>query len=102
MRRIPLTATPNQRLTATIDRVRYGLSFKTARGVLTCSVEVNGAPVISGARVLAGELIIPYRYLETGNFLLRTPDGELPDWRALGAAHRLYFLTPAELEAIRG
>lgn len=102
MKRIPLIAAPNQRLTVTIDRVRYGLALKMARGVLTCSVSVNGADILTGGRVLAGELIIPYRYLETGNFLLRTPDGELPDWRQLGTTHRLYFLTAVELGAIRG
>lgn len=102
MRVIPLAAEANQSFTATIDNVRYEIALKTARGVLVCDITVEGVTVITGGRVLAGEMLIPYKYLETGNFIMTTVNDELPEWSQLGSTQQLYFFSPAELEALRG
>lgn len=102
MRAIPLAAVPNQQLTATIDNVRYDLSLKVARGVLACTISIDGVLIISGSRVLAGEMLIPYRYMENGNFIMTTVNNELPDWPQLGTTQQLYFFSPAELGLLRG
>lgn len=103
MRTIPLTAIPGQQFTVTLDDVRFALTIKEARGVMVCDLSANSEVVLSGTRVLAGEMIIPYRYLEdAGNFILMTINDELPDWRQFGVSQFLYYLTTAEMEAMRG
>lgn len=103
MRTIPLSAVPGQMFTMTLEDVRYAMTIKEARGVMVCDLTADNEVILTGSRVLAGEMIIPYRYLEAaGNFILQTMDDELPDWREFGQSQSLYYLTTAEMEAIRG
>lgn len=101
MRNIPLAPIANQSLSVRLDNQRLVLRIKEAEGVMVADLERDGVAVISGVRVLAGEPIIPYRYLERGNFMLNTLDGELPDWRMFGATQSLVYLTEADIEALR-
>lgn len=102
MRNIPIIATPNQSLSIRVDDTRLVLRLKEARGVMVADLERDGETVILGTRVLAGEPIIPYRYLEDGNFLLLTIDDALPDWTVFGASQTLVYMTAAEVDAIHG
>ena len=103
MRAIPLAAIPGQRISVTIDNRRYALTIKEARGAMACDISVDNVTLVTGSRVLAGEMLIPYQYLEEGgNFILQTTGDELPDWRKFGVSQGLYFLTAEELDAIRG
>lgn len=102
MRQIPLSPIPNQSLSMTIDLVRFVLRLKTTRATLVADVEINGRQVVTGTRVLAGEMILPYRYQETGNFIMTTVADALPAWPDLGGTTQLFYLTPAEMEALRG
>lgn len=100
MRKIPLAAVPGQRISVTLENRRYSLSIKEARGVVVCDIRVDDEELVAGSRVLAGEMLIPYRYLgDGGNFILQTIGDELPDWRNFGASQDLYFLTAEDLEA---
>lgn len=102
MRDIPITATANQKLTVTIDLTRFTVTLKAAVGCMTCTIEIDGVEVLTGSRVLAGEMLIPYRYRENGNFILMTEDDALPDWTEFGSTQFLRYLTPDEMDAIRG
>lgn len=102
MRTIPLVATPNQRFTVTIDNVRYDVAIKVARGVMACDVAIDGVQILTGSRVLAGEMLIPFRYMENGNFILLTENGDLPAYEQFGNTQTLVFFTAAEMGAIRG
>lgn len=102
MRNIPIAAVPNQSLSVRLDDTRLVLRLKAARGVMVADLERDGVTVILGTRVLAGEPIIPYRYLETGNFMLNTVNGALPDWRQFGVSQSLVYITAAEVGALRG
>jgi hypothetical protein len=100
MRLVPVQATPNQSFTLTIDNVRYGLRLRDLGGVMCADVVIDGETIMYGCRVLAGEPVIPYRYLENGNFVFLTLDGDLPDWRQFGLTQSLVYLSDAELAAI--
>lgn len=100
MRLVPLAAVPNQSFTLTLDNVRWVLTLKTARGVLVADVDRDGAALLRGVRVLAGEMIIPYRYLQTANFVFLTQDDELPEWGLFGVSQSLVYLTAAEMAAL--
>lgn len=102
MRDVPVTATPNQSLSILLDNERIVLRLKEANGVMVADVERDGSTIILGTRVLAGEPIIPYHYLEDGNFILLTINDELPDWQQFGQTQSLVYLTTAEVEALRG
>lgn len=102
MRTIPLSATPNQVFSVRLDDQRLVVRIKEADGVMVADVDRNEVRLLSAVRVLAGEPIIPYRYLENGNFIVLTLDEELPDWRKFGATQTLVYLTAAEVDALRG
>lgn len=97
MRNIPLAAIPNQSLSIRIGNQRLVLRIKEANGVMVADLDRNEVRVISGVRVLAGEPIIPYKYLEDGNFLLLTINGGLPEWRQFNATQNLVFITAEEI-----
>lgn len=97
MRVIPLSAAPNQQFSCLLDNRRFVLTFKQAAGVLCVDLDIGGARVLSGSRVLAGEVLIPYRYLESGNFLVLTLGGEIPNWQSLGRTQTLVYLTQDEI-----
>lgn len=75
MRLLPLSPTPNQAFTFTVNSERWGVRLFSAKGVLCADVDVGGVRILSGVRVVAGEPIIPYKYLETGNLLIITVGG---------------------------
>lgn len=102
MRTIPLTATPNQTVSVLIDAVRFTVTLKDARGVMVTDVAVDGAAILTGSRVVAGEAFIPYRYLERGNFFLLTENDDLPAWAEFGASQTLVYLTADEMAVTRG
>jgi hypothetical protein len=102
MRTIPIAAVPSQSLSIRVDNVRIVLRIKEANGVMIADVERDNTAIISGTRVLAGEPIIPYRYLEEGNFLVLTIDDELPDWREFGISQSLIYITADEVAALHG
>lgn len=58
--------------------------------------------MLSGFRIVPGTPLIPYGYLESGNFMLIVPDTELPDYNQFGLTQNLIFFSDAELVAIRG
>lgn len=97
MRNIPVAAIPNQSLTVRLDDRRLVLRLKESNGVMVADLDRDEVRIISGVRVLAGEPIIPYRYLEEGNFILLTINDELPDWREFAATQNLVYLSPAEV-----
>lgn len=102
MRNIPVQATPNQTFTATIEGARFEITLKASRGVMVADVSVDGVVRLRGTRVLAGEAIIPYRYLEDGNFYILTDGEQLPGWAEFGVSQQLVYLTPDEMAAARG
>lgn len=97
MRNIPLAAVPNQSLSVRLDDQRLVLRLKEANGVMVADLDRDNLRVLSGVRVLAGEPIIPYGYLESGNFMLLTINDQLPDWREFTATQSLVYMSPAEV-----
>lgn len=95
---IELATVPNQSLTVTLAGNRYSIALKATGTVMAATIERNGLTLISGQRIVAGEPIIPYRYLaEDGNFIVSTENDQLPDWEQFGVSQFLFFATTAEL-----
>lgn len=100
MRVVPLAASPNQSFTVTLDGARWVVRLTATNGVMSADVSRDGVVLLTGARVPAGEALIPYRYLETGNFIFTTVQDALPDWALFGVSQTLFYLSPAEIADI--
>lgn len=98
---VPLRAVPAQEFTVQIDQRRFEMHFKDAVSCVAVDLVVDGETVLLGQRVVAGTPLIPYEYLEAGNFLLLTDDEALPDWREFGVSQTLLYLSDAETTALR-
>lgn len=102
MRQISLAAIPNQSFSVTLDGRRYDLAFKDADGVMVANVARDDVVIATGQRLVAGQPVLPYRWQESGNFVLLTEGDELPDWTLFGSTQFLYFLSADELAEARG
>lgn len=98
---IGLAAVANQTLSIQLDARQYILSLHETNGTMAVSIARDGETLVSNLRVTAGTPLLPYRYQESGNFLI-TVDGEaLPYWDQFGVTQFLVYLTPDELAAYR-
>lgn len=97
-----LDAVPNQSFTANIEENRYIITLKEARGIMAATVVRNDETIVQSARVVAGTPIIPYIYLEDGNFFITTLEDDLPDWTKFGVSQSFAYITKAEIEAANG
>lgn len=101
MRQITLAAIPNQSFSVTLDGRRYELALKDADGVMVANLSRDDVVIVSGQRLVAGEPVLPYRWQESGNFVLLTENDELPDWTVFQSTQFLYWLTADELAEAR-
>lgn len=102
MMNLGLAAVPNQTLSVQLDGHAYDLTLHEATGCVAVTVVRDGVTLLSGARLIAGAPLLPYRYQEAGgNFVLTTLDGALPDTAQFGVTQFLGYLDAAELAELR-
>ncbi len=101
MQVIPLQAIPNQRFSLTLGNDAYDFRLNTCVNITTLSLMRNQAIILLGERIPPDTPIIPYRYLEAGNFILVTQNGEYPLFSQFGITQFLAFFTQDEIDAIR-
>jgi hypothetical protein len=101
MLEINLQAIPNQTFSITLDSNNYDIEINAATGCVGMSIVRNNIEVVTGMRVVAGFPVIPYQYLEDGNFVFTTANDDLPDWEQFGITQTLVYVSAAELAAIR-
>lgn len=101
MQIIPLSAVPNQQLTLRLDDDLYSIALKTVRDITIASVTRNQVKMLDGVRLVAGQPMLPYRYKETGNFVMVTANDALPLYSEFGVTQQLVYLSAAELAAAR-
>ena len=100
MLNINLATLPNQSLSVTINQVLYDLRFFLTSNVMCCDLAINSIPILSCMRLVAGSFIIPYKYLQNGNFIITTLNDELPYYTQFNSTQFLVFLTNAEIQAL--
>ena len=98
---VPLQAIPSQTLTTTLDGNLFDLTIKYTNGVMSASMIINGVDTLDNMRIVAGSPLIPYKYLEAGNFLFLTQNYELPLYTQFNITQFLVYFTAAELAAFR-
>lgn len=102
MELITLQSIPNQEVIVTLNDSRYKIQIKSASGFMTYGIERDGVVIIeNGNRIVNGAPLLPYKYMEEGNFILDIPDSELPDFTKFGSTQFLTYASQEELEAVR-
>lgn len=97
MREIMLQPVPNQRIDVSVGGIAWRIDIKAVTVGMAATVWADNELLISGTRVLANSLIIPYKYLSIyGNFIIDC-GGNAIDWRLFGRSQALYFIEPSEL-----
>lgn len=99
---VPIASTPNQSFSVRLENNFYDITLKETNGVMSCSMVRDNVTLFDGVRLVAGSPIIPFAYLETGNFILSTNNDDMPDYTKFGVTQFLVYFTAAEVEAIRG
>lgn len=98
---IELQPLPNQSLTIQIDGSLYQITIKETRGVMSATIIRDDVVLVSNSRVVASTPILPYQYLESGNFVLLTQNGDYPEYAQFGSSQALVYVTQAEIEELR-
>lgn len=100
---IPLQAIPNQQFTITLENHGFDIDISSSGGMTYATISKDGVTIISGERVVAGEPIIPFPYLEgdTGNFTITTLNDAIPDYTEFGSTQTLIYATAAEIALAR-
>jgi len=102
MKLITLQQIPNQEVIITLDDSRYKIQIKSASGFMTYGISSDGVIVIeNGNRIVNGAPLFPYKYMESGNFILDVPGSELPDYTKFESTQFLIYASQEELEAVR-
>ena len=96
---INLAPIPDQTLSITQAQTLYDLRIFLAANVMCCDLSINSVPVVTSMRIVSGMFIIPYWYLQNGNFLISTLDGDLPYYDQFGVTQFLTYASQAEAEA---
>lgn len=94
---ITIASIPDQSFTATLGGVTYGLRLFLAANVMCCDLTINNEVILSGMRLVSGSPIIPYEYLQNGNFFLITLNDEIPFYDQFNATQFLIYYTQAEI-----
>lgn len=98
---IALVALPNQSFSLRLDSNLYNLTIKETNGCMCATIVRNNVTLLSNVRLVAQFPIIPYIYLEAGNFIISTLDDDLPDWTKFGISQTLLYVSEAELGELR-
>lgn len=99
---VPLQAIPNQSLTIQLDNISYDMRFHVCGDIMCIDLSIDNVVVLVGSRLVAGYPVIPYAYLENGNFVFLTENDDYPFWDQFGITQYMIYASQQELEAIRG
>ena len=100
MKEILLQAIPNQSFTVNVNNTEYGFVIKETNGVMSATISRNVVVLLSNMRIVAGTPLIPYRYLQDGNFIITTQNGELPYYTEFNVTQFMFYASQNELDAI--
>lgn len=96
---IPLSATPNQALSVTLEGAFYELSLQSVGDTIAITIIRDSVIILSGWRITPGNPLIPFKYLTASNFVWISLDEQLPNYELIGVTQTLVFLTADEVEA---
>lgn len=99
---VDIATVANQAFSIQLDSRFYEIELREVNGAMAASIVRDGETLISNSRITAGAPLLPYRYQETGNFIMTTDNEELPYWDQFNVTQFLVYLSADELAAYRG
>lgn len=101
---VPVTNIPNQSLSINLDNIQFDIRIHASQDgqLLFFDISANNEIIVNGQRALPDYPLIPYRYLEQGNFVMITDNDEYPRYDQLGMTQYLIYASASELATIRG
>ena len=100
MKEINLRVLERQSLSVVLEDSLYVITIKECSGVMAISIERDGVMLIEGRRAVAGMFLIPFEYLELGNFAFVTENDELPYYTGFNSTNQLVYFTVEEVQAL--
>jgi hypothetical protein len=91
----------NQSFTTTLDNNFYDITIKETNGVMSSSITRNNILIQSNSRILPNLPMIPYKYQESGNFIIFTDNDEYPYYPEFGLSQSLFYIPQNILDEIR-
>lgn len=113
MIQVPITNVPNQSFTIEAGGNIYDITIRLCATatqnpplyydspIMAMDIITNNVTTILGQRLVCGYPVIPYRYLESGNFVFVTQNDDLPDWNQFGITQFLVYATSDEIASLR-
>ena len=101
MQLIPVQPLPNQSFSTTLGSDLYDLKFITCVNITACTILRNKQLIVLNSRVVPNMPIIPYKYLEAGNFMMLVRSGQYPIYSEFGVTQFLIYASADELASIR-
>lgn len=101
MENIPLQAIPHQKFNIVFEDIEWTITLRTASGITSVSFDKNNVSILKNIIAVSGALIIPYQYLENGNFIFITKNHELPYYEKFNITQFLVYVSQSELDALR-
>lgn len=96
---IRLSKQPNQSFSFSAGRNIFLIRIGQSHGCMFADVVINGSTIVTGQRLCAGIMVLPYRrYWTKGNFVFETQNDELPWWENFGSSCHLYYMAPEEID----
>lgn len=93
---------PSQEFNTTLGDFTYSFRFVFCESFIAYDIKINDVDVITGGRILFGELLLIYPYQESdGNFILDIPSGDEPDYTQFNDTQFLVYLTQEETNDFR-
>lgn len=99
---IALSPIPNQSLSIRLDDHLYDIKIKQSNGCMSVTIARDNVTILDNIRAVAQFPLIPYDYLENGNFIISTENDDLPDYTQFGITQFLIYFSELELGTIRG
>lgn len=98
---VNIQAVPNQSLSILLDGAQYSIAIREANGIMSATVIRDSIVLIDNVRLVSGTPVLPYDYLESGNFVLTTEAFALPEFSQFGVTQFLLYLTADEVAELR-
>lgn len=101
MNLVDIQSIPNQKFSVTLENSFYDIAIKEANGAMAIDIVRDGVAIVTGQRIVAGTMIIPYLYLETGNFFMINMADSLIYYPEFSVSQFLVYLSRQDLEVMR-
>lgn len=100
MQNIRLDAIPNQSFNFNIDDSVYKITVKECGGVMGVTVLKNETVLVENTKALPRVFLLPYKYLDSANFVFITAEDELPYYTEFNNTVFLLYLNPSEIAGL--